>query len=116
MKKKKLKTKALMLLVVIAAMLLLPQHLSAQGGGMLGLGNSSEATENAGLMDRGTPGGYNLITQQFGSDENGGYNISTQQFGQETPVGSGLAILVLAGMGYAACKRSKKQEVRSKKN
>ena len=106
-----------MLLAAMALMLFLPQHLSAQEGGLFGFGKSSETTENAGVMGRGaTDGGYNITTQQFGSDENGGYNITTQQFGQETPVGSGLAILVMAGAGYAACKRSKKQVVRSKKN
>lgn len=115
MKKNKLKKKALVLLAAIAVMLLLPQHLSAQNGGLFGFGNSSETTENAGVMGRGaTDGGYNITTQQFGSDENGGYNITTQQFGQETPVGSGFAILVMAGAGYAALKRKQKNQKSNK--
>ncbi|MBR6847777.1 MAG: hypothetical protein IKM74_06575 [Bacteroidales bacterium] len=116
MKKNKLKKKALVLLAAIAVMLLLPQHLSAQDGGLFGLGTSSEATENAGVMGRGSSGngGYNITTQQFGSDENGGYNITTQQFGQETPIGSGFAILVMAGAGYAALKRKQKNQKSNK--
>ena len=116
MKKNKLKKNALMLLAAMAVMLLLPQHLSAQGGGLFGFGTSSEATENAGVMGRGSSGngGYNITTQQFGSDANGGYNITTQQFGQQTPMGSGLAILVIAGAGYAAFKRNKKNQKSNK--
>ena len=102
MKKNKLKKKALVLLAAIAVMLLLPQHLSAQNGGLFGFGNSSETTENAGVMGRGAT--------------DGGYNITTQQFGQEVPVSGGLAILVMAGAGYAALKRKQKSEDRSKKN
>ena len=65
-------------------------------------------------MDRGTgAGGYNLSNQQFGSD-NGGYQLSNQTFGQESPVGSGLAILLMAGMGYAAAKSRKKNQKSNK--
>lgn len=118
MKKNKLKKKALVLLAAIAVMLLLPQHLSAQDGGLFGLGKSSGYFEKTGVMGRGATGdgGFNITTQQFGSDENGGYNITTQQFGQEVPVSGGLAILVMAGAGYAALKRKQKSEDRSKKN
>lgn len=116
MKKNKLK-KALMLLAAMVAILLLPQHLSAQESGLFGLGKSSGTTEKTGVMGRGaTDDGFNITTQQFGSDENGGYNITTQQFGQETPIGSGLAILVMAGAGYATLKRRQKSENRSKKS
>ena len=111
---KKRKKKTLMLLVVMAAMLLLPFHVSAQGGGVFGMGKSSEATENAGLMDRGATGGYNLQNQQFGSDANGGYGLFNQTFGQESPVGSGLAIFMVAGMGYAAMKSRKKNQKSNK--
>ena len=49
--------------------------------------------------------GYLIGTQVFGSDVYGGYNITTQQFGQDLPLGSGLWIMVGAGLGYAAHKR-----------
>lgn len=115
MKKNKLKKKALVLLAAIAVMLLLPQHLSAQDGGLFGLGKSSGYTEKTGVMGRGaTGGGFNITTQQFGSDDNGGYNITTQQFGQEVPVSGGLAILVMAGAGYAALKRKQKYQKSNK--
>ena len=116
MKKNKLKKKALMLLAAMAVMLFLPQHLSAQGGGLFGFGTSPDATENAGVMGRGSTGdgGYIITTQQFGSDVTGGYNITTQQFGQHTPMGSGLAILVMAGAGYVAMKSRKKNQKSNK--
>ena len=63
-----------------------------------------------GLMGKGTSGGFNLSNQQFGSDDDGGYELYNQTFGQTTPVGSGLAILVVAGMGYAAMKSKKKNQ------
>lgn len=96
-------------LVAAMALMLSPFVASAQGGGLFGLGKTpTETTENGGIMNRSGTGGYNLNNQQFGSD-NGGYQLSNQTFGQETPVGSGIAILMLAGAGYAAMKSRNKK-------
>ena len=55
----------------------------------------------------GAIGGYNIGTQGFGSDTNGGFNITTQVFGQEMPLGSGLLIMIGAGVVYAIRKRER---------
>ena len=38
------------------------------------------------------------------------FSISTQDFGQDVPLGSGVILLVGAGLGYAAFKRRKEDE------
>jgi hypothetical protein len=112
-KKKKKKRTIVSSLVLVAAMLSAP---SAQAQGMLDLlgeyyeEQDQRSTRDGGMMGRGSSGGYNLSNQQFGSDANGGYELFNQTFGQETPVGSGLAILMVAGMGYAAMKSRKKNQ------
>jgi len=96
---------------ILLAALLLPAMAFAQGGGgLFGLGDMPETAESAGTMGRGSGGGYNLTNQHFGADANGGYELSNQTFGQESPMGSGLAILMVAGMGYAAMKSRKKNQ------
>ena len=59
---------------------------------------------------RGTNAG--VFNQGFGGFQGG---ITNQGF-NETPLSSGLLVIILAGAGYAGMKRSKKQEVRNKKN
>ncbi len=96
-------------LVAAMALMLSPLAVSAQGGGLFGMGQApTETTESGGIMNRNGAVGYNLSNQQFGSD-NGGYQLTNQTFGQTTPMGSGLAILVLAGAGYAAMKSRNKK-------
>lgn len=135
-KRKKKKMRALMFSMALVATLL-PTSLMAQDegkglfvgfGGLFGLGPNPEETElflqpdqvedTEGLfnMPRGGTGGYNLFNQQFGAGANGGYELYNQTFGQdnEGPVGSGLAILMVAGMGYAAMKSRKKNQKSNK--
>lgn len=50
----------------------------------------------------GTEG--SLTNQTFGSN---GYNLTNQTFG--APLGSGLLIMVMAGMGYAIVKKQEKE-------
>lgn len=50
--------------------------------------------------------------QSFGSDYEG--NFTHQSFGTDAPVGSGLLILLTAGVGYAVMKR-KKQQIKKEK-
>lgn len=104
----KLKKKTLLLTLALLAGLLGPMDLNAQEGGALGRGEDAESIGNFSLFDRGLlGGGFNLFNQQFGEDEEGGYELYNQTFGQDsdTPLGSGLLILVAAGAGYAFKKR-----------
>ena len=105
----KVKKKTLLLMLALSAVLLLPMGVSAQtGGGVFYRGDKAENVDNFSLFDRGLlGGGFNLFNQQFGEDEEGGYELYNQTFGQDsdTPLGSGLLILVAAGAGYAFKKR-----------
>ena len=52
--------------------------------------------------------------QSFGSDYEGGF--IHQSFGGEAPLGSGLLVLLSAGMGYSASKRKMNKKNQQKKN
>lgn len=107
MKKNKLKKKALVLLAAIAVMLLLPQHLSAQDGGLFGLGSKkSGSTENYGLMGRGSTYEGSINSQDFGTTPNGSINVEDFQ----APLGSGAFFLLAASIGYSCLKRKKKNQ------
>lgn len=98
------KRKILALSTAMAAMLLLPQTSTAQyDETRYGL----QPWFSTSLMGRenGRGGDFNLITQQFGSDDYGGFNIGTQLFGQEAPLGGGCLVLAFAGAAYAFKKR-----------
>ena len=131
MNRQKRKLKDLLHTSAMAAMLFLPLTSTAQDdnenelnqqtrfeSGMLGRENGVEYQydENqfgiqpwfeSSLLGRenGRGGGYNIITEQFGSDDYGGFNIGTQIFGQEAPLGGGCLVLAFAGAAYAFKKR-----------
>lgn len=118
----KLKRKDRWLLLI----LLLPLNMVAQfddSHGLLGRGGSRDDTGifNS-IMNRGfgaTSGGlFNqgfgftqdyLDNQDFGSTQGG---ITNQTFEEETPLGSGLFILLAAGAGYASLKTKKRKSNR----
>ena len=105
---KKRKKKTLMLSLLVAAGMLLSTNLSAQEqhgrpGGLFGE-QPGTSQNSSGLMDlRGTVG-VDINGQGFG-ETNG--DITGQTFG--TPLGSGLFVLLAAGVGYSALKTKKKQ-------
>ena len=106
-----MKRQALVFLLFLSMMPLvtIAQNKEARGG-LFGRGPASNIFEseysNSGGLFTPTWGGYNISTQQFGSDFNGGYNISTQQFGyDEVPLGCGCLVLTLAGAAYVMKKR-----------
>ena len=108
-KTKKKRKKTFVLSAAIASMLLPPLTMNAQyDEHKYGL----QPWFKSSLMRRegSTVGGYNLTNQQFGSDANGGYNLFNQTFGQENEgsLGSGFAIFMVAGAGYAVMKSRKK--------
>ncbi|MBO6023965.1 MAG: hypothetical protein J6P83_03830 [Bacteroidales bacterium] len=81
----------------LAAMTLTATNLNAQNrpGGMFGSNQSKEASQG-GLMKNSTRGVVTI------NDD--GY-INNQGIGQEAPLGSGLLILLGAGLGYVALKK-----------
>ena len=88
------------------------QETEKRGGGLLGLGPKTEGGWFGdrglfGILDLDEDGIYN---QTYGSDQDG-FGITNQTYGQneETPVGSGLLIMAVAGACYAGMKRNKKQ-------
>lgn len=111
----KVKKKTLLLTLALLARLLLPLTMNAQyREDQFGLQEWGQ-TSLLGKEASSSSGGFNLFNQQFGEDEEGGYELYNQTFGQDsdTPLGSGLLILVAAGAGYAFKKRknnNKKQE------
>ena len=117
MKKFKMKPKVLLVMAVLS---LLPVGMSAQNGlfrrGVVDEANYGNGSTN-GMMGRneGAVGGYftgqgfgatngNLTGQGFGVT-NG--NITGQTFG--APLGSGVFLLLTAGIGYSALKSKKNQ-------
>jgi len=104
MKREKRKLKMMALMVTMAAGMLLPKTVSAQYGKNENFFQSSGGGSRSGSTEY-----YNLSNQQFGAGSSeDGYNLSNQQFGSApVPLGSGLLIMVAAGMGYAALKRKK---------
>ena len=107
-KKRKMRKETLVFLLLAVVGILLATHLSAQTqdrpGGLFG-----KQTEEAqkGLMDRTGYFAYSDITGQGFGATNG--EITGQTFGQNTPLGSGLLVLLAAGAGYSVFKSRKKQ-------
>lgn len=81
--------KALVLSVAIAGSLLLPMTINAQSDGFFRGGGVENYTDRPGFDIGSIPGGDNGLTNQtFGA-----------------PVGSGLLVLVSAGVGYVLLKK-----------
>ena len=122
--KKKKRQKAARLAMALTAMSLLPIGAFAQDG-LFDRGLSDEAYYGfggSGLLRDGDRGSTEatFAHQTFGNDYEGTFthqtfgmnhegNFTHQTFGNDTPVGSGLLILLSAGMGYAAMKRKNKK-------
>ena len=106
---KKFKMKPKVLIVAMAVMAMLPFGTFAQEGLFQRGGTDGNGGTN-GLMDRSesTVGG-NLTGQGFGAT-NG--NITGQTFG--APLGSGVFLLLTAGIGYSALKSKKNQNRKEK--
>ena len=93
--KKRKHLKSIVLSMALAAMML-PAGATAQGN----------PGESAGLFGKGGTFGSNGrglfdIYEQEGEDE----GITNADFGEETPLGSGVAIMLAAGLGYVALKK-----------
>ena len=90
----------------LAVMTLTATNLSAQdGGGLFGRGETdagNRAGESFLLSNQQLGEGFGITNEQLGN----GFGITNQQLGS-TPIGSGLLLLVGAGLGYAALKKKK---------
>ena len=102
MKNTKKTLKAIVLSMVLAAGMFLPVGASAQNdvrpGGLFGLG---DFFESGGL--------FNENDLREGED---GFDISNYGIGEDedAPLGSGIAVLLAAGMGYVALKKKEDEQ------
>ena len=97
---KKRKLKVLLLSLMMAIGLMLPSTSRAQ--------NDQFFKNNEDYVNRDATTG-NITNQTFGQDPATGVTggITNQQFG--APLGSGLLIMMMAGMGYAVAKNKRKE-------
>jgi len=114
-KQTKKRGKAVALSVAMAAALSLP--FGALGQGLFG--EAGDSGGDHGLLGKGNRGNDyegTFTHQTFGNDYEGTFthqtfginhegNFTHQTFGNSTPTGSGMLILLSAGLGYAASKR-----------
>ena len=94
--------------------MLWPTHVSAQQGGMLGYGKTTE-TQNQSFFGKDRGGlSDGLSLQGFGENQDG---LTLQNFSEpDAPLGSGWLVLTISGLGYAAMKsRKNKKQTKSVK-
>ena len=92
--------RTIVILLAMAGRLVLSPPMVAQNDGSQGLFGRGGNNDYA---NRSEVGAFGVLNQGFGAT-NGG--ITNQTFG-ETPMGSGLLILLAAGAGYATLKKRK---------
>ena len=104
MKKHNKKLKGLVFSLGLAAMMLTANNLNAQNsGGLFGRGATSSdyavSSSEESLMQRGT--GINIRTE---------CDIQIGNFEEVVPLGGGIAILLVAGLGYVALKKKEDEQ------
>ena len=104
MKKNNKKLKALVLSLGLGAAMLTAPSVKAQGvfGDMLDnyYAEKEQTSQSGGALLRGN-----------GDRRDGmGVDVNTQDFGQPAPLGSGIAILIGAGLGYVALKKKEDEQ------
>lgn len=98
-KMKSKKQKAFVLLMAMVALMLLPQTSNAQ-----------YRDDRFGLQEWGQTG---LLGKQGSGGNRGegdGFDISNYGYGETAPLGSGLVILLGAGLGYVALKKKEDEQ------
>lgn len=78
--------------MALAAGLLVPATMNAQNDG------------SRGIFNRG------FEVSESNRDGETSFTVNTQDFGQEAPIGSGIAVLIGAGLGYMALKRKEERQ------
>jgi hypothetical protein len=103
MNRSKLNLKTIAFSLGLAAGMMLPASASAQGvfGDMLDnyYSEKEQSSQSGGALLRGSN------RDQYGSSLNGTLGGATQEDPTNAPLGSGIAVLVAAGAGYALLKR-----------
>ena len=105
-----IKTKKKLKMLAIVMALSVPMAATAQGGLFQRGEEPTRSNAAAALTNQsfGNPmSGSDVTNQTFGNPTEG-VNVTNQTFG--APLGSGLFILLLAGAGYAATNKPKKQQ------
>ena len=105
MKKHNKKLKGLVFSLGLAAMMLTANNLNAQnGGGLFGRGATfydyAAISSEEGLMQRSGAGDATIT----------GSGIQNGNFEVVTPLGGGIAILLVAGLGYVALKKKEDEQ------
>ena len=106
---KRAKLKKRIFVAVLLMVLSLPLGALGQNGKFTHQSFGSDYEGNFGHQSFGSDNSNNgLFTHQsFGSDYQG--DFGHQSFGNPVPIGSGLLVLIAAGLGYATSKRKKQQ-------
>lgn len=90
------KRKAILLSLMMAVFLLTPIFSNAQTGGLFGYGKYDNSYDNSyGETNRGI----------MNINDSGETGIVNQTFGEPVPIGSGVAVLLIAGAGYMFLKK-----------
>ena len=101
-----IKTKKKLKMLAMVMALSIPMAATAQGG-LFQRGEEPAGPRNSGAAA--------LTNQGFGNPLDGS-NVTNQTFGGDTPLGSGLFTLLLAGAGYAATKSNRRNNKSKKEN
>lgn len=104
---KKARFRTILLSLLCGMCFMHPLSVSAQvdkGHGLFGGG--AEVNTN-GLLDRGPISTNSISNQPFGETQVG---ITNETFGNTTPLGEGLVVMLLSGVGYVMLKKRKNNE------
>ena len=103
-----IKTQKKLKAIALLFALLLPMSILAQEGLFQRGMADGNADKQTGLLRDGEAT-TSLSNQTFGNPI-GGSDLTNQTFGMETPLGSGLLVMLMASAGYAASKTNKKNK------
>lgn len=105
-----IKTKKKLIMLAMAMALSIPMAAIAQGGLFQRGEEPTRSGEATALTNQGfgNPMNESDVTNQTFGHPIEGVNVTNQTFG--TPLGDGLFILLLAGAGYVATSKQKKQQ------
>lgn len=109
-----IKTKNKLQMLAMVMTLSIPMAAMAQGG-LFQRGNEPAGPQNSvatSLTNQafGNPFDGSIVTNQTFGNPTDGVNVTNQTFG--APLGSGLFTLLLASVGYATIKKSKKENIK----
>ena len=115
-----IKTKKKLKMLAMVMALSIPMAATAQGG-LFQRGEEPAGPRNSGAaaltnQGFGNPLDGSIVSNQTFGNPTDGVNVTNQTFGGDTPLGSGLFTLLLAGAGYAATKSNRRNNKSKKEN